>query len=53
MPKHRPTHAKSGLGRYTAPRRLHPAHAVPSADGVRIARIAGTVIGGGVLAGPG
>ena len=20
MPKHRPTHAKSGLGRYTAPR---------------------------------
>ena len=50
MPKHRPTHAKSGLGRYTAPRRLHPAHAAPSADGVHIARIAATVIGGGVLA---
>jgi hypothetical protein len=53
VPKHRPTHAKSGLGRYTAPRRLHAAHAAPTTGGVRIARLAGTVIGGGVLAGAG
>ncbi|HXQ18638.1 MAG TPA: hypothetical protein VN781_03320 [Acidimicrobiales bacterium] len=50
MAKHHPAHARSGFGRYTAPRRLHPAHAAPSADGVRLARTAGAVIGAGVLA---
>jgi hypothetical protein len=53
MAKHRPAHARTGLGRYTAPRRLHPAHAAPSADGIRLARVAATVVGGGVLAGAG
>jgi len=53
MAKHRPAHAKSGLGRYTAPRRLHPAHAAPSADGVRVVRLAGALVGGGLLASAG
>jgi hypothetical protein len=53
MALHRPAHARSGLGRYTAPRRLHPAHAAPSVDGLRFARLAGAVVGGGILAGAG
>jgi len=53
MATHRPAHARSGFGRYTAPRRLHPAHAAPSPDGVRITRAAGAIIGGGVLASAG
>jgi len=53
MAKHRPAHARSGLGRYTAPRRLHPAHAAPSADGVRVARLTGALVGGGLLASAG
>ena len=53
MAKHRPTHAKSGFGRYTPPRRLHTAHAAPSGDGVRIVRVAGAIIGGGILASAG
>jgi len=53
MAKHRPAHARSGLGRYTAPRRLHPAHAAPSVDGVRITRLAGALVGGGLMASAG
>src|SRR5579863_8398357 len=53
MASYRPAHAKSGLGRYTAPRRLNPLHAVPSTDTVRFAKVAGTVIGGGLLASAG
>ncbi|HXQ19021.1 MAG TPA: hypothetical protein VN781_05280 [Acidimicrobiales bacterium] len=53
MAKHRPAHARSGLGRYTAPRRLHPAHAAASADGVRIVRLTGALVGGGLLASAG
>jgi len=53
MAKHRPVHARSGLGRYTAPRRLHPTHAAPSADAVRFTRLAGAIVGGGVLASAG
>jgi len=53
MAKHRPAHARSGLGRYTAPRRLHPAHATASVDGVRVARLAGALVGGGILASAG
>src|SRR5579863_8355834 len=52
MAKHSPAHAKSGFGRYTAPKRLHPAHAAPS-DGVRMTRVVGTVVGGGILASAG
>jgi len=52
MAKH-PAHARSGLGRYTAPRRLHPAHAAPSADGVRVIRLTGALVGGGLLASAG
>src|SRR5579863_2287139 len=52
MAKHSPAHAKSGFGRYTAPKRLHPAHAAPS-DGVRLTRVVGTVVGGGLLASAG
>jgi len=53
MAKHGPAHARSGLGRYTAPRRLHPAHAAPSVDGVRVVRLAGALVGGGLLASAG
>ncbi|HXQ19969.1 MAG TPA: hypothetical protein VN781_10140 [Acidimicrobiales bacterium] len=53
MAKHRPAHARSGLGRYTAPRRLHPAHAAASADGVRIVGLTGALVGGGLLASAG
>jgi len=53
MARHRPAHAKSGFGRYTAPRRLHPAHAAPSADGVGVTRLAGALVGGGLLASAG
>ena len=50
MAKHRPAHARSGLGRYTPPRRIHPAHAMLSAQGSGRGRLAGGVIGGSAIA---
>src|ERR1700722_10955539 len=52
MAKHRAVHARSGLGRYTPPRRINPAHAAPAARG-RLGRTAGVVIGGSALAAAG
>jgi hypothetical protein len=50
MAKHRPAHARSGLGRYTPPRRIHPAHAMLSAKSSGLGRLAGGVLGGSAIA---
>ena len=52
MARHHAAHARSGLGRYTPPGRIRPAHAaapVPS----HLARRAGVLLGTGVLASAG
>jgi len=52
MARHHAAHARSGLGRYTPPGRIRPAHAAPSAPG-HLARRAGVLLGSGVLASAG
>ena len=49
MARHRPAHARSGLGRYTPPGRIRPAHAAPPVPS-HLARRAGVLLGTGVLA---
>lgn len=52
MARHRPAHARSGLGRYTPPGRVRALHAAPAQPGQRALRV-GVLLGTGVLASAG